>query len=90
MIWKTLHHPNILQLLGVAMTENELTVVSEWMMNENINNFTKAHPNANQLELVRFSFGSIPFLYIDVQMVTIACRCRQGFDLYARPGYSSR
>ena len=90
MIWKTLHHPNVLQLLGVTMIENELTAVSEWMTNENIDKFIKGHPNVNQLELVRFSFGPIPFLYIDVQMITVACRCRQGFDLYARPGDSSR
>jgi hypothetical protein len=69
MIWRTLHHPNVLELLGVTMTGDQLTAVSEWMTNENINKFIKAHPDVNRLELVRFSFGSTPFLHIDVQML---------------------
>ena len=54
-MWKTLHHPNVLPLIGVTMTENKLVMVSEWMENGNINEFVKAYPNANRPELVCFS-----------------------------------
>ena len=52
--WKTLRHPNVLPLIGVAMTGAEFAMVSEWMVNGNINDFVKANPDANRLELVRF------------------------------------
>ena len=52
MTWKTLQHPNILPLIGVIMSENQFGMVSDWMVDGNINDFVKAHPEANQLELV--------------------------------------
>ena len=52
--WKSLRHQNVLSLLGVTMAENQLTMVSEWMDNGNINEFIKAHSDANRFELVRF------------------------------------
>ena len=52
MTWKTLRHPNILPLIGVTMSETKFAMVSEWMANGNINQFVKAHPGANRLELV--------------------------------------
>lgn len=36
------------------MTENRFTMVSGWMTNGNINQFVKAHLNANRFELVSF------------------------------------
>jgi len=62
MTWKTLHHPNVLPLLGVAVTWNQFALVSEWMENGNINVFVKAHPGVNQLELVCFSFRALLYL----------------------------
>jgi serine/threonine protein kinase len=53
-VWKTLRHPNVLPLLGVTVTENRLVMVSEWMDNGNINEFTAVDTNADRLELVRF------------------------------------
>jgi len=53
--WKALRHPNVLQLLGVTMTKNKFVMVSEWMENGNINEFMRAHPSVNRLELVCFS-----------------------------------
>jgi len=50
--WKALNHPNVLPLLGVIMTEDRLAMVSEWMVNGNINQFVKAHWDANRFELV--------------------------------------
>jgi len=52
--WKALRHPNVLQLIGVTMTENKFVMVSEWMKNGNINVFLKANPGVNRLELVCF------------------------------------
>ena len=52
--WKSLRHQNVLSLLGVMMVENQLTMISEWMVNGNINEFIKAHSDANRFGLVRF------------------------------------
>ena len=51
-MWKTLHHPNILPLLGVTMTNTRFVMVSEWMMNGTINEFVELHPKADRFELV--------------------------------------
>ena len=53
-IWKTLHHPNVLPLLGVTMSENphRFVMVSEWMENGNINRFLQ-RVDADRLKLVR-------------------------------------
>ena len=52
MTWKALHHQNVLPLLGVTMGNNQFSMVSEWMVNGNINEFIKAHRDANRFELV--------------------------------------
>ena len=52
MAWKKFRHPNILPLIGVTMTEARFEIVSEWMVNGNINDFVKAHPDADRLRLV--------------------------------------
>jgi len=54
--WKALWHPNVLPLIGATMIGTQLVMVSEWMPNGNINEFVKAHPDANRLELVRGLF----------------------------------
>lgn len=51
-MWGTLHHPNVLPLLGVTMSENRFVMVSEWMENGNVNEFVKVHANVNRLRLV--------------------------------------
>ena len=50
--WKSLRHPNVLPLLGVVMTGTEFAMISEWMKNGNIKEFTAAHQDANRFELV--------------------------------------
>jgi hypothetical protein len=52
MAWNTLDHPNVLPLLGVMMDGQQLVMVSEWMANGNINQFTKAHKDADRHQLV--------------------------------------
>jgi len=54
-IWRTLQHPNVLPLVGVIMSESQFAMVSDWMGNGNINDFVKAHPDADRLRPVSFS-----------------------------------
>ena len=65
--WKALRHPNVLPLLGVAMSATEFAMVSKWMSNGDINQFVKEHLDANRFELVslsRMSFAFYPSLTI--------------------------
>ena len=55
MTWKALRHPNVLPLIGVSMSETQFAMVSDWMVNGNINIFVKTHPNVNRIELVNGS-----------------------------------
>ena len=55
--WKTLRHPNVLPLIGVMMSEAHFAMVSDWMVNGNINDFVKEHPDVNRLDLVGCSFN---------------------------------
>ena len=65
MTWKSLRHPNILPLIGVTMSETKFAMVSDWVVNGNINEFVKAHPDANRFKLVGFSFKiSLPALQV--------------------------
>jgi hypothetical protein len=59
--WNALHHPNVLPLLGVTMTESRFVMVSNWMVNGNINQFVKSNVDADRLELVRFSSRILTF-----------------------------
>ena len=38
------------------MSETKFATVSDWMVNGNIIDFVKMHPDANRLELVGFPF----------------------------------
>ena len=45
------------------MSETQFAMISDWMVNGNINDFVKAHPDVNRLELVGFSLrDSLPFI----------------------------
>ena len=60
MTWKTLQHPNVLPLIGVTMSETCFAMISDWMLNGNINSFVKAHPHTDRLELVGFPSEAPP------------------------------
>ena len=62
-MWKALQHQNVLPLIGVMMSETQFIMISDWMMNGNIIDFVKAHPDANRLELVGFLFSCF-FVFI--------------------------
>ena len=45
------------------MPEEQFAMVSDWMANGNINDFVKAHLDANRLELVRISLEILQYLF---------------------------
>lgn len=61
-MWKALRHPNIVPLIGVTVSETEFAMVSEWMVNRDINNFLKENPDADRLKLVRSPLITSPYL----------------------------
>jgi len=56
MLWRALHHTNVLRLVGVTMTEDQLVAVSEWMAGGNVMQYVKANPGVNRLGLVCVPF----------------------------------
>jgi len=83
-MWNYLRHPNVLPLMGVAMTDTQFAMVSEWMVNGNINDFVKAYPDVDRLALVGHFFKvlSPPCLQ---SHNPLAGRRRSGADLYSQP-----
>lgn len=55
-MWKSLSHPNILNLIGVPDTleEGRFSMVSEWMVNGNIMEYIRANAG-NHLKLVGYN-----------------------------------
>jgi hypothetical protein len=51
-MWRTLQHPNVLPLIGAMMSHGHLAMISEWMVNKNINDFLKEHVHVNRITLV--------------------------------------
>ena len=60
MTWNALSHPNVLPFLGVTMEEDQLAMISEWMVNGNINEFLRVNWEANPFKLVRPYFYHLP------------------------------
>ena len=52
-VWRRLSHPNVLPVLGVSPRLFPLCVISNWMSNGNIMDFTSKHPEVNRFRLVR-------------------------------------
>jgi len=89
--WKALHHPNVLPLLGVIMSEDRFGMVSEWMTNGDINHFVTKHQDANRFELVcpPLEPPRSPPVFDDY-MVPVVGRRRKRPDLHAWPGNGPR
>ena len=65
------------------MSEAQFAMVSDWMVNGNINDFVKARPSANRLELVGLTYGFTASLQLTDSRVTyLAKRRRQGVNLH--------
>ena len=56
--WKHLRHPNILPLLGVIMSEHQFAMVSEWIVNGDIDEFIRRDRHVNRIELVSVIFST--------------------------------
>ena len=67
------------------MSDSRFAMVSEWMINENINKFVKANRDANRFELV--GVCSHGWLYSSLTRLVLAAwgRC-PGIDIHARGG----
>jgi hypothetical protein len=73
------------------MSDTQFAMVSKWMPNGNINEFVKAHCDANRFELVSFPFGfPPPLLLVDHYMFFIAGRYHEGLDFCAQSGNGPR
>lgn len=70
-MWSALRHPNVLPLLGATMIGTQLAMVSEWMSNGNINEFVKAHPDADRAGLVRFSSATRLWFLFTVRLAQL-------------------
>ena len=87
--WKALDHPNVVPLLGVPKDRSQLkfAMVSEWMTNGNINQFVKAHRDADRFKLVGPPHNALPPSVVTRILTTsIARGRREGSGLYARFG----
>ena len=64
-MWRSLRHPNVLPLIGVMVSRNQFAMISDWMVNGNMSDFVKAHPDVNRITLVGLSPGSFHPHFID-------------------------
>ena len=83
--WKALRHPNVLPLLGVTMGEKLFAMVSEWMVNGNINEFIKTYRNTNRFELVRLHSHHWSHLSL-MKLLLTARRRHPGITVYTWRG----
>ncbi|KAF9780901.1 kinase-like domain-containing protein, partial [Thelephora terrestris] len=51
-IWRHLHHPNIVPLIGVAISPGQCLLVSDWVDNGTIDQFIKMNPNVKCTNLL--------------------------------------
>ena len=62
-MWRFLLHPNVLPLIGVTMTETRFAMISDWMVNGNIGDFVRMHPNVNRIRLVGSALRDLLFSF---------------------------
>lgn len=62
-VWKRLHHPNIVPFLGIPSKVLRLEIICEWMENDRITEYAKKHPGVDHVGLVS---SSVPTLTISL------------------------
>ncbi|KAF9781369.1 kinase-like domain-containing protein [Thelephora terrestris] len=62
-IWRRLSHPNVLPVLGISPELSPLCIISEWMSDGNILEFTWAHPKVNRLRLLAEAANGLQYLH---------------------------
>ena len=64
-VWVSLDHPNVLPLLGVAITDELPSLVSEWMEESTMSKYLKNHSESinadRKLVIVCSSYSTIAF-----------------------------
>ena len=66
------------------MSGTQFAMVSEWMPNGNIDQYVKAHRDANRYELVSSPFEFIlSSAGVDDYTTSVVGRCCEGLDLHA-------
>jgi serine/threonine protein kinase len=53
-VWSTLEHTNILELAGLAIFQDQFSIVSPWMDNGTLLDYISQNPGADRYELVRY------------------------------------
>ena len=51
-IWRHLRHPNVVPLVGVTISPDRCSLVSDWTDNGTILRFIRKNPDANRIDLV--------------------------------------
>ncbi|CUA73454.1 Putative serine/threonine-protein kinase/receptor R826 [Rhizoctonia solani] len=51
-VWSKRQHHNILKMLGVAVYNNRIALISPWMANGNLTSYLLKHPEADRYDLV--------------------------------------
>jgi serine/threonine protein kinase len=64
-IWRTLRHPNILQLLGIAYTGDFVYSVSPYMEFGHVRRFLKDHPDADRVLLLKEIASASEYLHMN-------------------------
>ncbi|KAF9781279.1 kinase-like domain-containing protein [Thelephora terrestris] len=62
-IWRRLSHPNVLPVLGISPKLFPLCIVSEWMVDGNILQFTTQRPEVNRLRLLAEAASGLQYLH---------------------------
>lgn len=51
-VWSTLQHENVLELIGLALFRDQLSMISPWMGGGVLPSYLERYPNVNRLQLV--------------------------------------
>ncbi|EUC62630.1 tyrosine kinase catalytic domain protein [Rhizoctonia solani AG-3 Rhs1AP] len=62
-IWSKCKHPNILELIGMAKFRNQITMVSPWMENGNLQSFLPQHSELDRCKMCVQISDSISYLH---------------------------
>ena len=81
--WNALRHPNVLPLLGVAMSGTRFAMVSKWMPNGNIKQFLRERQTINRFELVSLRVGFLAPSFLVNERILIASWGCGGLGLHA-------
>ena len=70
-MWKSLSHPNVLNLVGVRLDEVRCSIVSEWMLNGNITVYVRRNAG-NHLKLVGYNLTTLSRRSLDTFQIVDA------------------